>query len=207
MTEPKGYAYAHGAWFGVVGTHTRGCSYCRHAQDVAEAHMRDANLKSTKYTTHDGFGEPHVVTLTRIARNSPMGPLPKFATGGYIAMPKADIDLSDTGLSAYAAKPTTTLNELKLIYEVTNLRLKLERQRPVVLDLEEGEAALVLRLLDMEQEDKEATADGHYQNGSGFEGECAQARQEAEEADKLGDRLRDVLSKYLDKAYTGELGL
>ncbi len=217
MTEPKGYTHVHGAWFQVEATHGEKswCSWCRKAQDVAEAHVKDATLKTAKYTVNDHRDQPHSVKLTRIPGNlNPqtdsfvkfhVGPLPKYAAGGHVTLPQPDIDMSDAGLSRYAAKPTATLNELKLIYEVTNLRIKLKRQRPVVLDLDESEARLVLLLLELEQEAKDDDAEGHYQNGDGFEGECVQARTESREAEKLADRLRKLIGKHLDKAYAGEL--
>lgn len=215
MTEPKGYTHVHGAWFEVEATHGEGpwCGWCRKAQGVAEAHMKDATLKTTKYTTHDNRGQEHMVKLSRVAGNvNPQtaayvqfncGPLPRYAQGGLVTKPKADIDMTDAGLSKYSEGATP--NELKLIYEVANLRIKLSRMKPVVLDLTESEAALLLSLLHQEEENQSDMAEAHYQNGDGFEGECVQARQLAHDAEKLADRLRKLLGKHLDKAYTGKL--
>lgn len=81
------------------------------------------------------------------------------------------------------------------------------RQRPVVLDLEEDEAALLLRLLDCEEDTQVAEGDANYQNGSGYERQCAENRLAAKRAEDLADRIRKILGKHLDKAYAGELGL
>lgn len=118
--------------------------------------------------------------------------------------PKPDIDMTDGGLSRYFER-TATPNERALITEVLNLRIKMSRQRPVVLDLEESEAALLLGLLHEEVDVQTVTADLNYQNGSGYEAECAQAREAEQAAEKLADRLRKILGKHLDKAYAGEL--
>lgn len=185
---------AHGYGFAVKTEHRQSeCSWCRWALDTAMEHMKDANLKFTKSTKHQPDETPHVVHVTRIYRA--LGSTP----------PAADpCDLSDDTLRRLFSASTDPWQRA-MIEEVTNLRIKLSRQRPVVLDLEEDEAATVLRLLDIEEENQTAEADTAYQNGDGFEGECAQARQLAEEAEKIADRLRKTLGKHLDKAYAGEL--
>jgi hypothetical protein len=154
--------------------------------------MKDASLKTTQYTIHDAYGDPHTVKLIRI----PGAPRCE-------ATETADIDMSDRGLNRYVN--TATPNEKALITEVVNLRIKLSRQRPVVLDLEESEAALLLDLLHEEVDALTVKADVNYQNGSGYEAECAQAREAERAAEKVADRLRKILGKHLDKAYAGEL--
>lgn len=130
----------------------------------------------------------------------------KFGLNGtYVRQSTEPIDMSDDGLQKY--NQIATANEKALLTEVLNLRIKLSRQRPVVLDLEEEEAATVLTLLELEAEEKTTDADEAYQNGNGYESQCAQSRANAERAEKLADRLRKILAKHLDKAYAGELGL
>lgn len=187
---------AHGYGFAVKTEHRQSeCSWCRWALDTAMEHMKDANLKFTKSTKHQPDETPHVVHVTRIYRA--LGSTP----------PAADpCDLSDDTLRRLFSASTDPWQRA-MIEEVMNLRIKLSRQRPVVLDLEEEEAATVLTLLELEAEEKTTDADEAYQNGNGYESQCAQSRANAERAEKLADRLRKILAKHLDKAYAGELGL
>ena len=192
-----GFARAHGYEFGTKSDHrTDVCAWCAQAKDVALAHMKDASLKTTKSTKTEPDDTPHVVRVTRLGRDI-----------SYRGGPAVDpCDLSDDTLRRIF--DTTESNwDRAMIEEVMNLRIKLSRQRPVVLDLNEDEAATVLNLLDLEQENQTDEADAHYQNGSGFESDCVQARTLAEEVEKIADRLRSKLAKHLDKAYAGELGL
>lgn len=237
----KGYWHSLGHWHKYETPHTEECAYCNSAKDTAMNHMRDASLKTTKYTHTDGFDNKHTANVERLPQGTrpviskaqgPGGPVTitvpgvvdyrdahesrysvrmsgapfGMPAGTYTLQtdePKPAIDMSDKGLNRYAN--TATANEAKLITEVMNLRIKLSRQRDVVLDMTEAEAALVLDLLAGEVDDATAEADNHYQNGSGFEGECAEARQRVTAAEALEDRLRSKLGKRLDKAYAGEL--
>lgn len=149
-----------------------------------------------------GYQDPYESKYSVRMSGVPFGSTPGMTPGTYtLQADKPEIDMSDKGLNRYVN--TASPNETKLITEVMNLRIKLSRQRDVVLDMTEAEAALVLDLLAGEVDDATAEADNHYQNGSGFEGECAEARQRVTAAEALEDRLRDNLSKALDKVYSG----
>lgn len=197
MERIFGSVIAHGYQFGMKSDHrTDVCTWCAQAKAVALTHMKDATLKTTRSTKIEPDDTPHVVHLTRLGRD--------WATQGAPAVNPCD--LSDDTLRRVFS--TTQSNwDRAMIEEVMNLRIKLSRERPVVLDLEEDEAATVLNLLDLEQENQTDEADAHYQNGSGFEADCVQARTLAEEVEKIADRLRSKLANHLDKAYAGELGL
>lgn len=192
-----GFARAHGYEFGTKSDHrTDVCAWCAQAKDVALAHMKDASLKTTKSTKTEPDDTPHVVRVTRLGRDI-----------SYRGGPAVDpCDLSDDTLRRVFSLTKSNWDRA-MIEEVMNLRIKLSRQRPVVLDLEEGEAALLLELLHDEVDGQTALADTHYQNGSGFERECAQAREAERQTEAVADRLRSKLAKHLDKAYAGELGL
>ena len=187
---------AHGYAFHVNSDHALSeCFWCSQARDTALEHMRDVSLKTTKSTKYAPDDTPHVVHLTRLGRD-----------GSQRGAPAVNpCDLSDDTLRNVFA--TTQSNwDRAMIKEVMNLRIKLSRQRPVVLDLEEGEAALLLGLLNEEVDAQGVKGDFHYQNGTGFEAECVLAREEGRQAEALADRLRKLLGKHLDKAYAGELG-
>jgi len=192
-----GFVRAHGYDFATKSVHrTDVCEWCAQAKDTAVAHMRDATLKCTKSTKTEPDDTRHTVTLTRLGRDSSQ-------RRGPVVNP---CDLSDETLRRVFS--TTESNwDRAMIEEVMNLRIKLSRQRPVILDLEEGEAALLLDLLHAEVDAQTTVADVNYSNGSGFEVDCAKAREGEREAEALADRLRKLLSKHLDKAYAGELGL
>lgn len=192
-----GFARAHGYEFGTSSDHrTDVCHWCSQAKDTALAHMKDASLRTTKSTKTEPDDTLHVVRVTRLGRDN-------SSRGGPAVNP---CDLSDDTLRNIFA--TTQSNwDRAMIEEVMNLRIKLSRQRPVVLDLEEGEAVLLLELLHSEVDARSVVADMNYTNGSGFEVDCAKAREGEREAEALADRLRKLLAKHLDKAYAGELGL
>lgn len=150
------------------------------------------------------YQDPYESRYSVRISGAPFGSTLGMPAGTYTLQtdePKPAIDMSDKGLNRYAN--TATANEAKLITEVMNLRIKLSRQRDVVLDMTEAEAALVLDLLAGEVDDATAEADNHYQNGSGFEGECAEARQRVTVAEAVEDRLRSKLGNRLDTVYSG----
>jgi len=157
-----------------------------------------------------GKGTPVTITVPSVAirlGSQFRGPMDlNFFAEPTKAAPKPEVnpcDLSDGTLRRIFG--TTESNwDRAMVAEVLNLRSKLSRQRDVVLDLTEAEAATVLGLLDQEQEDQTDVADAHYQNGDGYEGECVQAMTLAADAEKIGDRLRKLLGKRLDKVYAGE---
>lgn len=195
MSYTNRYFQAHNHGFHITSDHALSeCFWCSQARDTALEHMRDANLKTTKSTKYEPDDTPHVVHLTRLGRDDSQRGAPAVNP----------CDLSDDTLRNVFA--TTQSNwDRAMIEEVVNLRIKLSRQRPVVLDLEEGEAALLLGLLNEEVDAQGVKGDFHYQNGDGFEAECAQARGAEREAEALAERLRKLLGKHLDKAYAGEL--
>lgn len=198
-----GFVRAHGYEFGTKSDHrTDVCVWCAAAKDSAVAHMRDATLKTTKSTKCEPDETPHVVRLTRLGRDS--------TSRGTVVNP---CDLSDDTLRVILRDTESTWDRA-IIEEVFNLRTKLSRlrtklsrQRPVILDLEEGEAVLLLELLHSEVDAQTGVADMNYTNGSGYETDCARAREGEREAEALADRLRKLLGNHLDKAYAGELGL
>lgn len=191
-----GFVRAHGYEFGTKSDHrTDVCVWCAAAKDSAVAHMRDATLQTTKSTKREPDETPHVVRLTRLGRDS--------TSRGATVNP---CDLSDDTLRVIFRDTESTWDRA-IIEEVFNLRTKLSRQRPVVLDLEEGEAVLLLELLHSEVDAQTVVADMNYTNGSGYETDCARAREGEREAEALADRLRKLLGNHLDKAYAGELGL
>lgn len=207
------FVRTYGYEFGINTDHrTNTCRWCGYAKDTALEHMRDASLRTTKSTKYEPDDTPHVVHLTRLRKDTSTIPetvhfstkAPWGLSGTYVRQEDREpIDMSDRGLNRYVNNATP--NETALITEVVNLRIKLSRQRPVVLDLEEGEAALLLGLLNEEVDAQGVKGDVDYQNGAGFEAECALAREEERQAEALADRLRKLLGKHLDKAYAGEL--
>lgn len=195
---------AHGYSFGTKSEHRISkCNWCAQALEVGLGHMKDATLKTTKSTKYEPNDTAHVVQLVRLGRDN----TPRFADPSLTVRTTMKVDpcdLSDDTL--HRVFSTTESNwDRAMIEEVMNLRIKLSRKRPVVLDLEEHEAALLLDLLHAEVDGQTALADSHYQNGSGFERECAEAREAERKAEAVADRLRKLLRKYLDKAYHGEL--
>lgn len=186
---------AHGYSFGTKSEHRISkCTWCAQALEVGLGHMKDATLKTTKSTKYEPNDTAHVVQLVRLGRDN-------SSRGGPAVNP---CDLSDDTLRNIFA--TTQSNwDRAMIEEVMNLRIKLSRKRPVVLDLEEHEAALVLDLLHKEEDFRTSDANAHYQNGSGYEKTCASNRHAAKVAETVADRLGKTLGKHLDKAYNGEL--
>jgi hypothetical protein len=201
-----GYVRAHGYGFQAKSDHSqRECAWCQQAKEVAVSHMRDATLKTTKSTKHEPDETPHAVHLTRIGRDSGV---PSYSEDPLYGHKTRGLFASRIG----AAPLSTTINfmdaEGKFGLSGTYVRqnaASAEPKQPVVLDMTEAEAALVLDLLAGEVDDATAEADNHYTNGSGFEGECAEARQRVGAAEALEDRLRKLLGKHLDRAYAGEL--
>lgn len=131
--------------------------------------------------------------------------------GTYTLKPEASekpavdpCDLSDDTLRRISSDTESNWDRA-MIEEVMNLRIKLSRQRDVVLDMTEAESALVLDLLAGEVDRTTAEADNHYTDGDGYEAECAQARAHAREAEQVADRLRKALGKHLDKTYNVEV--
>lgn len=195
---------AHGYSFGTKSEHRISkCTWCAQALETALAHVRDASLKTTKSTKYEPNDTAHVVHLVRLGRDN----TPRFADPSLTVHTTVKVDpcdLSDDTLRV-VFRDTESNWDRAMIEEVINLRIKLSRKRPVVLDLNEDETATVLGLLHAEVEAQTDEADAHYQNGSGFEADCVQARTLAEDAEKIADRLRKLLAKHLDKAYSGEL--
>ncbi len=192
-----GFARAHGYEFGTSSDHrTDVCHWCSQAKDMALAYMQDATLKTTRSIKREPDDTSHAVTVTRLGRDN-------SSRGGPAVDP---CDLSDDTLRRVFSLTESNWDRA-MIEEVMNLRIKLSRQRPVVLDLEEGEAVLLLELLHSEVDAQTVAADRNYTNGSGFEVDCAKAREGERKAEALANRLRGLLSKHLDKAYAGELGL
>jgi hypothetical protein len=193
-----GYLRAHGYGFQAESDHRQSdCLWCRQAKEVAVSHMRDATLKTTKSTKYEPDDTPHTVHLKRQGRSH--GPAMYSEHPLY------------TGLfrSTLGAQPlATTINfvDAEGKFGVSGTYVRTEEKRPVVLSLDESEAALLLRLLDREEDAQITEGDANYQNGSGYERQCVENRIAAKRAEDLADRLRDTLSEYLDKAYGGELG-
>lgn len=195
---------AHGYSFGTKSEHmTRKCTWCAQALETALVHMKDASLKTTKSTKYEPDDTAHVVQLVRLGRDN----TPRYADPSLTVHTTVKVDpcdLSDDTLRRVFS--TTESNwDRAMIEEVLNLRIKASRQRPVILDLEEHEAVLLLELLHSEVDARSVVADMNYTNGSGFEVDCAKAREGEREAEALADRLRKLLAKHLDKAYAGEL--
>jgi hypothetical protein len=193
----SGLLRAHGHRFRTVSDHRQAeCTWCRQAKDTAVQHMKDATLLTTKSTKYETMtGKPHTVRLERLGKDA--------GKPGYEEYPYY------SGLSGHSL-----LGEMPLSFnigghipvpEMSGQYLRLDPKRPVVLELNEAEAATVVKLLDREEAVQSEEADAHYQNGDGFEERCADARTLAVEAEKIADRLRKALGTHLDKAYAGEL--
>lgn len=185
MTTNAGTMNAYGYTFNYNATHAlRNCGWCATANSKALATMRDdIDLKTVTSHRDEPFGARHTVVLTRQEKTPTYGYTWKLET------PRETVNLSG-----------------HIPFGVSGAYRKEDPAHPVALDLSPAEAAMVLGLLDAEEERQSDEADSLYQNGDGYEAECVQARQLAKDAEMIADRLRKALAEHLDKAYAGELG-
>jgi len=186
MTTNAGTMNAYGYTFNYNATHAlRNCGWCASANSKALATMRDdIDLKTVTSHRDEPFGSRHTVVLTRQEKT----PFVSTSYTWQMETPRETVNLSG-----------------HIPFGVGGSYYKEDPARPVVLKLSPAEAAMVLGLLDAEEERQSDEADAAYQNGTGYEAECVQASQLSEDAEKIADRLRAVLGKYLDKKHTGAL--